>query len=171
MVILSKLEIQSSSYDVNAPTRLTKNAYHAVSWGILNVQPAPKCILLDAASRGDLSKVREPLGMGIFHSLRGALGDTPLMRAAQKGHKEVAVALVEQGALVSDRQVRGSTALHLAVAGGRSEMVTLLLGHGADISAVDGKHRSLLRYAIGGQPNPEVVQLLLNRGGPCSIPG
>jgi uncharacterized protein len=130
----------------------------------------PKCILLDAASRGDLSKVRELLDKGIFHSPRGALEDTPLMRTAQKGHKEVTVALLEQGALVSDRQVRGSTALHLAVAGGRSEMVTLLLDHGADISAVDKKHRSLLHYAIGRQPNQEVVQLLLNRGGPCSIP-
>ena len=59
------------------------------------------------------------------------------MRAAQEGHKEVAVTLLEQGALVSDRQVRGSTALHLAVAGGHSEMVTLLLDHGVDISAVD----------------------------------
>ena len=130
----------------------------------------PKSTLLAAASRGDLSKVQEMIDKGIFHSPRGAFGDTPLMRAAQEGHKEVAVALLEQGALVSDRQVRGSTALHLAVAGGHSEMATLLLDHGADISAVDDKHRSLLHYAIGRRPNQEVVQLLLNRGAPCSIP-
>ena len=51
------------------------------------------------------------------------------MGAAQEGHMEVAVTLLKQGALVSDRQVRGSTALHLAVAGRHSEMVTLLLDH------------------------------------------
>lgn len=130
----------------------------------------PKLQLLDAASQGDLEKVRELLELGISLSARGPWKETALMRASSEGHQEAATLLLDKGASISDKDIHNWSALEYAVAGGQTKLVTFLLDHGADIGAVDNKHQSLLHIATRHQHNLGLTETLLDRGAPHSVP-
>jgi uncharacterized protein len=66
---------------------------------------------------------------------RGGYRSTPLHAAVDKGHLEVALFLLQQGADVNARDTEGSTPLHLAVWHGDIKAMRLLIDYGADPNA------------------------------------
>ncbi|HEX8723572.1 MAG TPA: ankyrin repeat domain-containing protein [Pyrinomonadaceae bacterium] len=93
-------------------------------------------VLLDAAEDGDAAAVAESLAAGARADARLAPGgETPLMRAAARGHEEVARVLLDAGADASARRADGFTPLILATLFGHERVVRLLVGSGADARA------------------------------------
>uniref|UniRef100_A0A0G4HUQ2 Nephrocystin 3-like N-terminal domain-containing protein n=1 Tax=Chromera velia CCMP2878 TaxID=1169474 RepID=A0A0G4HUQ2_9ALVE len=68
---------------------------------------------------------------------KGMFGKTPLHKASEKGHKEVAVLLLDHGAQADAEDDLGETALHHAAKNGHKEMAELLLERGAAVDAKD----------------------------------
>ncbi|CAK9253192.1 unnamed protein product, partial [Sphagnum jensenii] len=60
------------------------------------------------------------------------IGDTPLHRAAEKGHLDVVKYLVEKGADVKAANKYGYTPLHWAASSGKLDIVKYLVEKGAD---------------------------------------
>jgi len=96
----------------------------------------------DAAAGGDLEKVKALLKENpklVFSKPVGAdapfPGFTPLHRAAQLGHKDVAELLLAKGANVNDRANTGDTPLHAAALNSHMDVAELLLAKGADVNA------------------------------------
>ena len=64
---------------------------------------------------------------------RDKFGITPLHYALEKGHTEVAMALIDKGADVNARDKYGYTPLHLALSNGHIEAAMAVIDKGADI--------------------------------------
>lgn len=96
---------------------------------------ADSLALFSAVEEGDAARVASLLSVGARAdaNLRG--GETPLMRAAARGHEDVARVLLDAGADVNARRADGFTPLVLAVFFGHEEVVRLLIERGADVSA------------------------------------
>ena len=75
---------------------------------------------------------RENLHTGAYLEAKDNYGVTPLQRAAQVGHHETLVLLLEHGADVSSKNNVGATPLHIAADLDQGEAVQLLLSSGAD---------------------------------------
>jgi len=123
--------------------------------------------LCEAAYRGDKEAVEHLLGQGTDPSWvnRNEHDYTPLLRAAEKEHVEIARLLLDKGANIHARAMyppRGATSLHYAVKRGHLEMVQLLLDRGAD-HAADHCGDTPLHHAVShGHLN--VARLLCERG-------
>lgn len=70
-----------------------------------------------------------------------------LCLAAHRGHEELAVRLIENGAEINRKTPTGKTPLHLASARGHGELVNTLLHNGADINAEDENGNTALSVA------------------------
>jgi len=90
-------------------------------------------------------------------------GNTPLMRAAERGSIRGVEALIETGVDVNERGFNQNTALIVAAQHGQLEIVEMLLEHGADTRAA-GMSGSPVTAAASGRHGP-VVRRLLNAGG------
>ncbi|CAJ1034812.1 Ankyrin repeats (3 copies)/Ankyrin repeats (many copies)/Ankyrin repeat, putative [Leishmania lindenbergi] len=62
-------------------------------------------------------------------------GWTPLHYAADRGHTQVAAALLDEGASVNARDTAKRTPMHLAALSGRADVVAMLLRNGASKTA------------------------------------
>ena len=104
--------------------------------------------LFGAAEEGDASAVARLLAAGLSADARLAPGgETPLMRAAARGHEEVARALLDAGADASAQRGDGFTPLILAVFFGHERVVRLLVEHGADAHARTSLGTTAARWA------------------------
>ena len=92
-------------------------------------------------------------------------GFTPLMFAADKGHKEVVALLLDRGANINAASEGNFlyTALMIAAGRGYSEIVNLLLARGADVNASNSIGHTALTIAAG-LGHKEIVPLLLKNG-------
>lgn len=99
-------------------------------------QKADARALFGAAGEGDAAAVARLLAAGASADARLAPGgETPLMRAAARGHEDVARVLLGAGADASAQRADGFTPLILAVFFGHEGVVRLLVEHGADARA------------------------------------
>lgn len=101
-----------------------------------------------------------------FKTIYGAApGQDPTLlgTALSRGHREMAVFLIEQGAPL-DRMEFGTTLLHLAVRGGDVELIRLLLARGVDIDAGDEESNSSALTAGVWAAAPKVVAALIEAG-------
>ena len=92
-------------------------------------------------------------------------GETPLMMAALKGQKRLAVVLLDRGARV---QKPGWTPLHYAACGPDAEVVSLLLGRQAALEARSPNGTTPLMMAAGYGPEAAVDALLMAKADPSA---
>jgi hypothetical protein len=104
--------------------------------------------LFDAAEAGDAAEVARVLASGASADERRTHGgETPLMRAAARGHETVVRALLDAGADACARRADGFTPLILAVFFGHEGVVRMLVERGADASARTGLGTTAARWA------------------------
>lgn len=87
-------------------------------------------------------------------------GQTPLVVACTKNHREMIGFLLEQGADIAAVNTAKSPLFHKAKLAD-PETMALLLAHGADPNVVNGKKRTPLMKAVGNKQNTETIRLLL----------
>jgi hypothetical protein len=101
-----------------------------------------------AAEEGDAAAVARLLASGASADERVAPGgETPLMRAAARGHEDVARVLLDAGADACADRADGFTPLILAVFFGHEGVVRLLVERGADASARTSLGTTAARWA------------------------
>lgn len=104
--------------------------------------------LFGAAEAGDAAEVARLLASGASADERRAPGgETPLMRAAARGHETVVRILLDAGADARARRADGFTPLILAVFFGHEGVVRLLVERGADASARTSLGTTAARWA------------------------
>jgi len=84
---------------------------------------------------GDMTGVERHLGRGTDVNAKDLGGHTALGTAAREGRLDIAMLLIDYGALVDARGAMGSTPLMLASAEGHEDMVRFLIASGADVNA------------------------------------
>jgi ankyrin repeat protein len=108
--------------------------------------------------------VRLLLDAGAWPSDReSSLDDTPLMRAARRGHVGIIRLLVERGADMDEHEFAGNRPLMLAALFGHREAVEMLLELGAELECEARDGYTALLHAIHGA-HPEIIRLLVERG-------
>jgi ankyrin repeat protein len=94
--------------------------------------------IVEASKRGDDEEVARLLADGADPDARDEIQAwTPMMRALEAGHLELAKRLIEAGADVNAKAETGTTVLMVAAGKGHEEFVRLLLQAGADPGARD----------------------------------
>jgi hypothetical protein len=104
--------------------------------------------IFSAAEEGHAAEIARLLASGASADERLTHGgETPLMRAAARGHEEVVRVLLDAGADVCARRADGFTPLILAVFFGHEGVVRLLVERGADASARTNLGTTAARWA------------------------
>ena len=85
--------------------------------------------------------------------------ESPLIWAAQQGHTDLALFLLDRGAPIEDRADEGESPLMLAAMGGHRDTVRLLLDRGADPYYVTAKGFDVRELAEWGR-NADVTAML-----------
>ena len=121
ILLAAGLDVNAFTWQGDTPLHVAAGSGSAVTVGVL------------IAAGADVGARHPSLG----------LGKSPLHVAAEKGHTEAALALLqERGAEVNAVDNSNQQPLHLACRLMRTEMVDLLLKRGADETAVDGDGRA-----------------------------
>jgi len=111
-------------------TACAQNKKEPVAEAAIN---APKMDLQTAVISDDLAVVRQHIEAGTALNQKDAFSNsTPLITAATFGRTEIAKALIDAGADLSQKNNDGSTALHAAAFFCRVEVVQLLIDAKAD---------------------------------------
>jgi ankyrin repeat protein len=109
------------------------------------------------------------LAAGATTDVHNDYGETPFHAAAEGGHSEIIIMLLDHGGLdidqvtSEDHDYPGSTALLKAAENGHVEAVKLLLGRGADVNKADSRGDTPMWVASAGG-HVEVLKLLLDCG-------
>jgi ankyrin repeat protein len=120
--------------------------------------------LFAATAEGDVRVVRSALAGGIAVDARDdAARNTPLVLAAMKGHRALAIALLRAGAAVNAKNDFGQTALYFAAHEGDAVLVRALLRRGARVNAREHTGLTPLFVAVL-QGRTTTVKVLLARG-------
>jgi hypothetical protein len=118
-----------------------------------------------AAVRGNLASAQLLVERGAALDARDGMGRTPLMWAAQMGHREVVELLLAHGADANVVETfSGTTALMQAAASDRGDLaiVEALLAAGADTSRVDEEGASALAWALR-RGDPDIADAIAAR--------
>lgn len=130
-------------YAARRPVEKPKTVNSQTTTKLMNAQT-----LFGAAEAGDDAEVARLLASGApADERRTHGGETPLMRAAVRGHETVARLLLDAGADARARRADGFTPLILAVFFGHEGVVRLLVERGADASARTSLGTTAARWA------------------------
>ena len=177
-LLLSK-GVESDMEDKNYHTPLmlaAQNGHNDVSMHLIN-HGADVCkiggifkrtALHHASRNGHLRVVELLLSKGVESDVEDKYSCTPLILAAQNGHNDVSMHLINHGADVSKIGVfRRSTLLRYASENGHLRVVELLLSKGAEIDVEDKYSRTPLMLAVKNGHN-DVSMHLINHGADVS---
>jgi ankyrin repeat protein/beta-lactamase regulating signal transducer with metallopeptidase domain len=103
--------------------------------------------LHQAATAGDIGKVKSLISRGADVNSKDEAGRTALHIAALQGRSGVAQLLIANGANLHARDEKGCTPLSLAAQEGRLVMAELLIAKGADTNVKDANGNTPLHYA------------------------
>ena len=118
--------------------------------------------LREAALLGNLSEIKRTLDIFRFDlNFESKYAQSPLNRAALKGHKDVVKFLLDRGAEPNRRSYSGCTPLKWAAWYGHEDVVQLLLERGANPRIADGSGSSPLHLAAQ-DGRKDIVKLLLD---------
>jgi hypothetical protein len=120
-----------------------------------------------AALRGHVAIVKMLIAKGASAVEPTGSGEsglsTPLHKAAEGGHKDVAELLLANHADVNAKDNQGATPLHWAAAYDHQDVVELLLTNNADVNAKANDGATPLHYAAYGRQTNVVELLLANK--------
>ena len=135
--------------------------------------------ILSAAAMGDLEMVKALVegnpdlanAQGLFTQtlqINGVDADrtkgfTPLLYAAQEGHRDVAEFLIGKGADINAQNALGDTPLHQAILFKHKDVAELLVASKADVNAKDRVGRTPLHMAASNGYT-DIAELLLTKG-------
>ena len=128
--------------------------------------------LFEAIEKGDAEKVKELINTFFLKKLIGKkadvnalddLEDTPLIKAAYKGQKDIVDILLKAGADVDDQDKFGNSVLIEATKKGHADIVRELIHEGADIDAKDKDGYTAL-MAASYYGHIEVIKELVKAG-------
>ncbi|XP_071108956.1 ankyrin repeat domain-containing protein 50-like [Haliotis cracherodii] len=123
-----------------------------------------------ACQGGNVEVVKFVLSLGMLSiNSRGLKKMTPVMTAADKGHKEVVELLVSKGADVSLLDKGHDTLLHLACRGGNVEVVKFVLSLGMLSINSRGWKKMTPVMTAADKGHKEVVELLVSKGADVSL--
>ena len=115
---------------------------------LANLEGACEEGLLQAAKKGDAERVRWQLNRKIsVHARDPITGFTSLHMAAEAGHEEVLIIVLDRKAKVEEPTSQGWTALHLAASNCRDATLLFLLEWGVNLSARDNDGCTALHLA------------------------
>jgi ankyrin repeat protein len=120
----------------------------------------------EAAKNGNIDQVKALIKEGkVVIDARGENNNTALQYAAEYGHAEIVIALIDAGANIKLFNADDKTPLHLATENGHAETVEVLLKNGAPVDLVSNDCDTALQLAaeIGWA---KVVEVLLKNGVP-----
>jgi len=118
--------------------------------------------LLEAASAGNLQKAQSLVESGANVNGRfGGDGDTPLHRAAARGHTTVVNFLLSAGANPNSTNDQTSTPLLYAVANGHVETAKVLIGAGANPNIAESRFGTTPLIEATRKGNVDLVKLLV----------
>ena len=123
----------------------------------------PEDILLEAAAKGDCVMTGYAIGQNASVDCRDSSGRTPLMLAAQNGHTDTAVVLLQNKADWDLTDSLHNRALSLAAGNGHLDTVRMLLRYGAKIDSGAGEGETALIAACKNGKSAVVEYLLENK--------
>ena len=100
-----------------------------------------------------------------------SLGNAPLHRAAFRGHKDIVILLLQNGAEVNVSNKVKETPLHKAVDVGSMDIMKILLEHGANPNPLGKDDMAPLHIASRYRESPEALSILIEHGADVSIVG
>jgi hypothetical protein len=106
--------------------------------------------VIEAASRGDLTELREKLMRGCDIAACDVAGCSALHAAAAEGHLHILSFLLEEGAAMEVRNKNMETPLLMAVMRGSLDAVSWLADHGACLDVLDRARCNALCHAAAG---------------------
>ena len=118
--------------------------------------------LTASCGRGHIALVREFILSGANVHVRTALGNTPLIVAAEAGFGDIIQLLLDQGADIEAQTSSGKTAVYAAAENGHVDAVRVLMDANCCVSTPTYRNKTPL-YAASEQGFVEIVKLLLRR--------
>ena len=117
--------------------------------------------LFDAASEGDLERVKQLIEKGHKVNYRGPKRYTPLIEALRRGHYDVAEYLIDHGADINIISPLGTPLGFMSL---RNDMIAakLLISKNADVNLGKGKYTPLHNAVM--HSSYDVAVLLINNG-------
>ena len=85
---------------------------------------------------------------------------TPLMAAANNGHNDILIALLDAGANINNKDHQGRTPLFMAAFGGHEDVVRTLIDKGADVTLMTIPDHTPLMIAANNGHNNILIALL-----------
>ncbi len=146
--------------EIRAKLEEEKKARPKIDLEELKVEMPP---LVEAASKGDLAKVKSILGEGTLVDVKDSRQRTALAVAVSEGKKDVVEYLISQQANINSKRDDGGTPLMEAARTKNLAMVTLLIEKGAEIEGTDNFGRNALMMAAQGGSR-EVFDYLVSKG-------
>lgn len=121
---------------------------------------------VSAIERGDILAVKALVEGGADPDTAIEYGEnriTPLIKASERGKRDIVKYLLAKGAKVNAPSTDGDTALMAAVKSGFDDIVPLLIAAGADVKAKDARGNTAFSLAAFGA-HLEIADVLLQKG-------
>jgi len=118
--------------------------------------------LWNAAESGNLASIKHLLKI-TYVDPTPKYGETPLIRAARQGHKDVVQALLDNNANIDHQQKDGLTALILATRWGHKDVVQELVDNEANVNHQDSIGRTAI-MAAAYMGHKEIARVLIDNG-------
>jgi ankyrin repeat protein len=126
--------------------------------------------LFYAAIKGDAGQVQQLLEKGVRLDAKNPIDNsTALMMAAEKGHDEVVMLLLDNGADISMINNFGGTALLGALSNGHADLAQLLIKRGADVNSKHSGTNITVLMMAAAQGSSRVVSDLLKEGADVNV--
>ena len=126
--------------------------------------------LLNAATTGEVSKVKLLIEKGINLNVSDETGLNALMSASHRGHVEILELLLDAGVSIDAKDSLGYTALMFSCNSGKLSCASYLIDNGANVNEVDNDGSTPIMFCTQHGYN-DVVQLLLEKGADPTIKG
>lgn len=130
-----------------AAIALATAVFAPTTWADDDVAERACKAIVRAAEKG-VADLQNFIATGHNINMRDEDGETPLMKAANRGNLRAVDALIKAGANVNAKDEDGNTALMEAADNGHNDVVLRLIEAGADINARDDDGETALDKAV-----------------------